>query len=427
MTREPERAPWGPRAGEEPEASPSPAPGEGRKDVEEMVREPEAQGLSKEDIAYQLMQEHYNMRDILRATHVSLRTLKGVKGGGETAEAKPNADEAVIAAAEAKALEEMKQWTGKELQELLALGSWSTAWGSVSAPRAAASPPGLRRARPELLRFMVQRGRGALRARRAHGDGDFNYDAVCCELKPAAEAKDAARLLKVMVQMDLLRGMEILREGGGSTRDALEILKMLALMSAGGKDEVDLREMLTYVSAMRALGGEKSSDRRDLMAILVPLLQGNRGREIDPLALLDMMEEVECGAREEGARGGAPGKEAPAGGGLGVRRGGRAPGGRAPQGGARGGGAPWGAGGGRGRDGAARAAAGAAPRSGHGAWNIYTGKLSSPPGYHPRSGCRSGASDQLEGCAGPLSTDHRTIVQKRYKYSRISRAEDENR
>jgi len=55
-TREPERAPWGPRAGEEPEASPSPAPGEGRKDVEEMVREPEAQGLSKEDIAYQLMQ-----------------------------------------------------------------------------------------------------------------------------------------------------------------------------------------------------------------------------------------------------------------------------------------------------------------------------------------------------------------------------------
>jgi len=73
-----------------------------------------------------------------------------------------------------------------------------------------------------------------LRARRAHGDGDINYDAVCCELKPAAEAKDAgagepkaeeddimadaARLLKVRVQMGLLRGMGILREEEGDRR-----------------------------------------------------------------------------------------------------------------------------------------------------------------------------------------------------------------
>jgi len=35
------------------------APDEGRKPLEERVRELEARGLSKEDIAYQLMQEHY--------------------------------------------------------------------------------------------------------------------------------------------------------------------------------------------------------------------------------------------------------------------------------------------------------------------------------------------------------------------------------
>ena len=100
------------------------APDEGRKPLEERVRELEARGLGKEDIARQLVQEHYPMRDILRVTRVSLRALKRVKGGEEGT--KPNADEIVIATAEAKALEELKKWAGKEthelLEELLALG-----------------------------------------------------------------------------------------------------------------------------------------------------------------------------------------------------------------------------------------------------------------------------------------------------------------
>jgi hypothetical protein len=100
------------------------APDGGKKPLEERVRELEARGLGKEDIARQLVQEHYPMRDILRATRVSLRALKRVKGGEEGT--KPKADEIVIATAEAKALEELKEWAGKEtherLEELLALG-----------------------------------------------------------------------------------------------------------------------------------------------------------------------------------------------------------------------------------------------------------------------------------------------------------------
>jgi|GEM_PF-1911831 len=100
------------------------APDEGRKPLEERVRELEARGLGKEDIARQLVQEHYPMREILRVTRVSLRALRRVRGGEEGT--KPNADEIVIAAAEAKALEELKRWAGKEthrrLEELLALG-----------------------------------------------------------------------------------------------------------------------------------------------------------------------------------------------------------------------------------------------------------------------------------------------------------------
>jgi hypothetical protein len=100
------------------------APDEGRKPLEERVRELEARGLGKDDIARQLVQEHYPMRDILRVTRVSLRALKRVKGGEEGT--KPNADEIVIATAEAAALEKLKEWSGKEahelLQELLALG-----------------------------------------------------------------------------------------------------------------------------------------------------------------------------------------------------------------------------------------------------------------------------------------------------------------
>jgi len=100
------------------------APDEGRKPLEERVRELEARGLGKEDIAHQLVQEHYPMRNVLRATRVSLRALKRVKGGEE--KSKTNADEIVTATAEAKALEELKKWAGKEtherLQELMALG-----------------------------------------------------------------------------------------------------------------------------------------------------------------------------------------------------------------------------------------------------------------------------------------------------------------
>jgi len=109
---------------EEAEAEARETPNEGRKPLEERVRELEARGLSKEDIAHQLMQEHYPMRDVLRATQVSLRALKRVKGGEEGT--KPNADEIVIATAEAKALEELKKWSSKEaherLQELMGLG-----------------------------------------------------------------------------------------------------------------------------------------------------------------------------------------------------------------------------------------------------------------------------------------------------------------
>ena len=100
------------------------APDGSRKPLEERVRELEARGLGKEDIARQLVQEHYPMRDVLRVTRVSLRALKRVKSGEEGT--KPNADEIVIATAEAKALEELKKWAGKEthrrLEELLALG-----------------------------------------------------------------------------------------------------------------------------------------------------------------------------------------------------------------------------------------------------------------------------------------------------------------
>jgi len=102
--------------------------GEEKPPIEDRAKELEAQGLSREDVAYQLMQEHYRMKDIVKVTRVSPHTLKKMKEGAgvEAAGAKKNADEVVIATAEAKALEEMKKWTGKEahetLQELLALG-----------------------------------------------------------------------------------------------------------------------------------------------------------------------------------------------------------------------------------------------------------------------------------------------------------------
>jgi len=123
--------------------------------------------------------------------------------------------------------------------------------------------------------------------------------------------RDVAKLqkqaLKMKMQMDLLRGMGILKgeeeKGKGATMDTSEILKVLMAASVGGKGEgeekMDVKEMLTYVIMMKALSGEKSSDWKDFMAILVPLLQQGKGKEIDPFALIEKMKEIEHGAKEE--------------------------------------------------------------------------------------------------------------------------------
>jgi hypothetical protein len=114
--------------GMEEAPGPEPQAAGGRPSTEERIRELQAEGLSKEDIALRLMEEHYSTRDIVKLLHVSPRTLRKLREGGATAEAaaKRNADEAVITTAEATALEELKKWSGKEthelLQELLALG-----------------------------------------------------------------------------------------------------------------------------------------------------------------------------------------------------------------------------------------------------------------------------------------------------------------
>ncbi|MFP3263938.1 MAG: hypothetical protein RXQ62_05895 [Nitrososphaeria archaeon] len=112
------------------EEAPGPEPQELKEKlpIEERIRELQAEGLSKEDIALRLMDEHYSTRDIVKLLHVSPRTLRKLREGGATVEAaaKRNADEAVITTAEATALEELKKWSGKEthemLQELMALG-----------------------------------------------------------------------------------------------------------------------------------------------------------------------------------------------------------------------------------------------------------------------------------------------------------------
>jgi len=123
--------------------------------------------------------------------------------------------------------------------------------------------------------------------------------------------RDVAKLqkqaLKMKMQMDLLRGMGILKgeeeKGKGATMDTEGILKVLMAASVGGKGEgeekMDVKEMLTYVIMMKALSGEKSSDWKDFMAILVPLLQQGKGKEIDPFALIEKMKEIEHGAKEE--------------------------------------------------------------------------------------------------------------------------------
>jgi DNA-binding transcriptional MerR regulator len=116
--------------------------------------------------------------------------------------------------------------------------------------------------------------------------------------------RDVARLqrqaMRMKLQMDLLRSMGILKEDKG---DISDVLKVLALASAGGKGEgeekMDVKEMLTYVIMMKALGGEKSSDWKDLMAILMPLIQQGKGKEIDPFQIIEKMKEIERSAKEE--------------------------------------------------------------------------------------------------------------------------------
>ena len=115
--------------GMEEAPGPEPQAGGGRPSIEERIRELQAEGLGREDIALRLMEEHYSTRDIVKLLRVSPKTLRKLKeGAGAAAEAgaKRNADEAVITTAEATALEELKKWSGKEthemLQELLALG-----------------------------------------------------------------------------------------------------------------------------------------------------------------------------------------------------------------------------------------------------------------------------------------------------------------
>jgi len=115
--------------------------------------------------------------------------------------------------------------------------------------------------------------------------------------------RDVARLqkqaMRMKLQMDLLRSMGILKEEDKG--DISDVLKVLALASAGGRGEgeerMDVKEMLTYVIMMKALGGEKSSDWKDLMAILMPLIQGKK--EIDPFQIIEKMKEIERSAKEE--------------------------------------------------------------------------------------------------------------------------------
>ena len=174
----------------------------------------------------------------------------------------------------------------------------------------------------EVIRFAKRRGIAAADAKqklatmvvRRPEDGKA---AAARELKIAPEVEeddlmaDVAKLqkqaLKMKMQMDLLRGMGILKgeeeKGRGTTVDTSEILKVLMAASVGGKGEgeekMDVKEMLTYVIMMKALSGEKSSDWKDFMAILVPLLQQGKGKEIDPFTLIEKMKEIERGAKEE--------------------------------------------------------------------------------------------------------------------------------
>jgi len=116
--------------------------------------------------------------------------------------------------------------------------------------------------------------------------------------------RDVAKLqrqaMRMKLQMDLLRSMGILKEEDKG--DIADVLKVLALASAGGRGEdkeMDVKEMLTYVIMMKALGGEKSSDWKDFMAVLMPLIQQGKGKEIDPFQIIEKMKEIERSAKEE--------------------------------------------------------------------------------------------------------------------------------
>jgi hypothetical protein len=102
------------------------AEGEEKKDVKERIAELQMQGLSREDIAYQLMQEGYGPQIIAKALRVSGRTLARMKRERQGALAGKDADEVVMKAAEVATLEDLKKWAEQQthltLTELLHLG-----------------------------------------------------------------------------------------------------------------------------------------------------------------------------------------------------------------------------------------------------------------------------------------------------------------
>jgi hypothetical protein len=97
-----------------------------KKDVKERIAELQVQGLSREDIAYQLMQEGYGPQVIAKVLRVSGRTLARMKRERQGALAGKDADEVVTKAAEAATLEDLKRWAEQQthltLTELLHLG-----------------------------------------------------------------------------------------------------------------------------------------------------------------------------------------------------------------------------------------------------------------------------------------------------------------
>ncbi|MFP3138385.1 MAG: hypothetical protein RXS42_09270 [Nitrososphaeria archaeon] len=220
--------------------------------------------------------------------------------------------------------EEVRAWEGPEAEEVLSEGEEEpkaagrkvpgegeegiepAALTPLTAPTAVGGPGPYEDEFRELVRWARSQGLTPCDVKRLLGmrSPSCEEEGKGEEAMPRREEEDdllaeAERMMRVKVQMDLLRGMGILRrvEGrsGSATLDAPEILMLMS--AAGGRDEVNLRGMLPYMVVTKALGGEKSSDWKDLTAALVSLAR--RKQEFDPLALLDLMEEAERGAREE--------------------------------------------------------------------------------------------------------------------------------